>query len=129
MLTVSLSGLNGFSGAVSLSANPSNGGLSASLSTNTLQVHATGTAYSTLTVTASGSGASTAVSPGSYTITLNATMGSLSHTVSIPLTVTMSFGAGFLANPLFIGGIIGTVVIVGVGAYALSRRAGRPNVR
>jgi hypothetical protein len=130
-LMVTLSGVNGFSGSVSLSANPSNGGLTASLSSNTLQVPATGTVTSTLTVTASSSGAySTAVSAGSYTITLNATMGSLSHVASIPLTVTSpSFGAGFLTNPLFIGGIVGAVAIVGVATYALSRRAKKSSIR
>lgn len=130
-LVVTLSGVNGFSGLVSLSANPSNGGLTTSLSSNTLQVPATGTVTSTLTVTASSSGAySTAISLGSYYITLNATMGSLSRSVSIPLTVTSpSFGAGILTSPLFIGGIVGTIAVVGVAAYVLSRRAKRPNAR
>lgn len=129
-LIVTLSGINGFSGSVSLSANPSSGGLTASLSSNTLQVPASGTVTSTLTVTAPSSGAySTGVSQGSYTITLNATMGSLSHLASIPLTVTSpSFGAGLLTNPVFIGGIIGVVAIVGVAIYVLSRRGKKSNL-
>ena len=130
-LVVTLSGVNGFSGSVSLSANPSNGGLTTSLSSNTIQVPATGTVTSTLTVTAPSSGAySTAISPGSYSIALNATMGSLSHSSSIPLTVTSpSFGAGILASPIFIGGFVSTITIVGVAAYVLSRRAKRINAR
>lgn len=63
------------------------------------------------------------VSPGSYTITLNATMGSLSHTDIIPLTVTSpSSGTGILTSPIVIGGIAAAVVIVGIAVYALSRR-------
>ena len=130
-LTVALSGVNGFSGSVSLSANPSNSGLIASLSSSTLQVPATGTVTSTLTVTTSSSGAySTAVSTGSYTITLNATMGSLSHVTAIPLTVASPwFGAGFLTNPIFIGGIVGTIALVAVAIFALNARSKRSNVR
>lgn len=130
-LIVTLSGINGLSGSVSLSANPSSGGLTASLSPNTLQVPTVGSVSSTLIVTASSSGAySTAISPGSYNIILNATMGSLSHSASIPLTVTSpSFGAGILASPIFIGGVVSTIAVVGVAAYVLSRRAKRTNTR
>jgi hypothetical protein len=66
---------------------------------------------------------STSVSPGSYTITLNATTGPLTHTQTIPLTVTSpSSFVGILSNPIVIGGIVAAVVIVGIAVYALKRR-------
>ena len=124
-LTITLSGANGFSGSVSLTAFSSNGGPPISADHNSLQVPATGTVSSVLTVTASSSGAySVPISPGSYTITVNATIGTLSHVKTIPLTVTSSSGGvGFLTSPVVIGGIIGAVVIIGVAVYALSRRS------
>jgi hypothetical protein len=75
-------------------------------------------------VTASSSGTySTPISPGSYTITLNATMGSLSHIETIPLTVTSpSSGVGILANPIVIGGIAAAIAVVAGIVYVLRRR-------
>ena len=125
-LTVTLSGVSGFSGTVSLSAvsSPSNGAPPISLSSATLMVPSSGTVTSILTVTTSSSGAYSAqISTGNYTITLNATMGSLSHVETIPLTVTSSsFGVGLLTNPFVIGGIVAAIVVVGVAAYVLTRR-------
>ncbi|TMI06890.1 hypothetical protein E6H34_09640 [Candidatus Bathyarchaeota archaeon] len=124
-LTVTLSSVNAFSGSISLSASPSPGGPPVTVSPTSIQVPSSGSVSATLTVTASSSGAySTPISPGTYTITLNATMGSLSHTEIIPLTVTSpSSAAGILASPIVIGGIVAAVVIVGIVVYALGRRS------
>ena len=126
-LTVTLSGVNGFSGSVALSATISSGGPPVTVSPASLQVPSSGTVSATLKVIASTSGAySTPVSPGSYTITLNETMGSLSHSQTIPLTVTSpSSGAEILTNPVVIGGIVVAVVIVAIAVYALRRKPKR----
>jgi hypothetical protein len=94
------------------------------VSPTSLQVPSSGSVSATLTVTASASGAySTPVSTGSYTITLNATMGSLSHIKTIPLTVTSpSSGAGILASPIVIGGIVVAIAVVAGIVYVLRRR-------
>lgn len=123
-LTVTLTSLNGFSGSVALSALSSLGGPPVTVSPTSLQVPSSGSVSATLTVTASASGAYSApVSPGSYTITLNATMGSLSHTETIPLTVTSpSSAAGILTSPVVIAGIVAAGVILAIAAYALRRK-------
>ena len=123
-LNVTLSSVNGFSGSVVLSASSSSGGPPVTVSPTNLQVPSSGSVTAKLTVTASASGAySPPVSPGSYTITLNATMGSLSHAETIPLTVTSpSPGAGILTNPIVIGGIAVAIAVVGGIVYVLRRR-------
>ena len=123
-LTVTLSSVNGFSGTVSLSASPSPGGPPVTVSPTSLQVPSSGSVSATLTVTASSSGAySMPISPGSYTITLNATMGSLSHSDIIPLIVTSpSSGVGILASPIVIGGIAAAIAVVAGTVYVLRRR-------
>jgi hypothetical protein len=124
ILMVVLSSVNGFSGSVALSAFPSTGGPPVTISPTSLQVPSSGSVSATLTMAASSSGAySTPISPGSYTITLNATMGSLSHTETIPLTVTPpSSGAGILISPIVIGGIVAAIAVVAGTVYVLRRR-------
>lgn len=128
-LTITLSGIHGFSGSVSLLAfvAPSNGAPPVSLSPTSLQVPATGNITSTLTVMASSTGAySSMVSTGSYSITLNATTGSLSHAETIPLTVTSSsLVVGLLANSVAIGGVVSVIAIVVVALYMWRRRPKR----
>jgi len=83
-LMLTLSGTNGFSGSVALSASSSPGGPPVTVSPTSLDVPSSGSASATLTATASASGAySTPASPGSYTITLNATVGSLLSLIHI----------------------------------------------
>ena len=124
MLAITLSSVNGFSGFVALSASPSTGGPPVTVSPTSLQVPSSGSVSATLTVTASSSGTySTPISPGSYTITLNATMGSLSHTETIPLTVTsLPSGAGILTSPIVIGGIAAAITVVAGIIYVIRRR-------
>jgi hypothetical protein len=123
-LNVTLSSVNGFSGSVSLSALSSSGGPLVTVSPTSLQVPSSGSVSATVIVKASASGAySSQVSPGSYTITLNATMGSLSHIKTIPLTVTSaSSGAGILTSPIVIGGIVAVIAVVAGTVYVLRRR-------
>jgi hypothetical protein len=94
------------------------------VSPTNIQVPSSGSVSATLTVTATSSGAySTPISPGSYTITLNATMSSLSHIKTIPLTVTSpSSGAGILTSPIIIGGIAAAIAVVAGIVYVLRRR-------
>src|SRR2546427_6500560 len=122
--TITVAGSYGFSGPVALLAFPSIGGPPVTVSPTNLQVPSSGSVSATLTVIASSSGAySTPISPGSYTITLNATMGSLSHTETIPLTVTSpSSGVGILASPIVIGGIVAAIAVVAGTVYVLRHR-------
>src|SRR2546426_1355181 len=123
-LNVTLSSLNGFSGSVALSVTSSLGGPPVTVSPTSLQVPASSSVSATLYVTATASGVySTPVPPGSYTITLNATMGSLSHIKTIPLAVTSpSSGAGVLTSPMVIGGIAAAIAVVAGIVYVLRRR-------
>ena len=123
-LNVTLTSIHGFSGSVVLSALSSSGGPPVTVSPTSLPVPSSGSVSATLTVTASASGAySTPVPTGSYTITLNATMGSLSHIKTIPLTVTSpSSGAGILTSPIVIGGIVAAIAVVAGIVYVLRRR-------
>lgn len=76
--TVTTTSLFGFSKSVSLTASPAIAGVSYSFAPPTIASDAS----SILTVSTTG-----AVAPGSYTITVTATGGSLVHTVPIGLTV------------------------------------------
>jgi hypothetical protein len=102
----------------------SSGGPPVTVSPTSLQVPSIGSVSAKLTVTASAAAAySTPVSTGSYTITLNATMGSLSHIKTIPLTVTSpSSGAGILTSTIVIGGIAAAIAVVAGIVYVLRRR-------
>jgi hypothetical protein len=123
-LNVTLSSENGFSGSVVLRASSSPGGPPLTLNPTSLQVPSSGSVSAILTITTSASGAySMAVSTGSYTITLNATMGSLSHSKVIPLTVTSPSSTGILTSPLIIGGgIAAGIAVVAAIVYVLRRR-------
>ena len=76
----------GFNSTLSLSASGAPNGATASFSSATIP---SGSGTSNLTV-AVGSG----VPAGSYTITVTATGGGLTHTLNVPLTVTSSSGGG-----------------------------------
>jgi hypothetical protein len=75
-------------------------------------------------VSAASSGAySTAVSQGSYTVTVTGTSGSLVHSATLALTVGSSSGVGALPSTAFIGGAIAAAISVVAGiVYVLRRR-------
>jgi len=81
--TITVTGVNGFSGSVALSASGLPSGVTASFSPSST------TSTSTLTLTAS----STATT-GTASVTITGTSGSLSHTATLSLTVNSSGGGG-----------------------------------
>src|SRR5207253_11090278 len=92
--TLTRHAITGFSGAVNTSAqvtpasltaglSPSNPSTSLAPSTVNLQPQSTGS--STLTVSAS-----LLTTPGTYTVTITATSGTVSHTTQVPVTVTVA---------------------------------------
>src|SRR5712692_4886501 len=83
-------GVNGFNGIVSLSSAVSPVGLSATLSASSVSLSAGGNASSVLTVTTTNSTRS-----GSYTITVNGTSGSVSHTTILTVKVNSASSADF----------------------------------
>ncbi len=95
--TVTLSGLAGFSGTVSLSSSVVPAGPAASLSPSSVSIPSGGTGTSTLTVS------TTFFSPaGTYTVTVTGTSGSLSHSVSVTVNV-QDFSVS--SNPT-VGGVV-----------------------
>ena len=80
--TITVTSLNGFNAATTLSASGLPSGVTAAFSTNPVTPPANGTATSTLTLTAS----STATT-GTATVTITGTSGSTTHTTTITLTV------------------------------------------
>ena len=85
--TITVSSLNGFNSATTLSASGLPSGVTAAFSTNPVTPPANGSATSTLTLTASA-GAAT----GTVTVTVTGTSGSLTHSTTISLTVQSSTG-------------------------------------
>ena len=81
--TITVTGVNGFSGSVALSASGLPSGVTASFSPSST------TSTSTLTLTAS----STATT-GTASVTITGTSGSLSHTATLSLTINASGGGG-----------------------------------
>src|SRR6266566_3158650 len=82
-VTVSIASMAGFTGTVSLSAVCSPSGPRLSFSSNSVSLSSGGSGTSTLTIRALHK-----TPPGTYTITITATSGSLTHTVAVILTVT-----------------------------------------
>ena len=80
--TITVSSLNGFNAATTLTASGLPTGVTAAFSTNPVTPPANGNATSTLTLTAS----STATT-GTATVTITGTSGSTTHTATITLTV------------------------------------------
>jgi hypothetical protein len=87
--TVSITSLNSFNSATTLSATGLPSGVTAAFSTNPVTPPANGSATSTLTLTASGT-----ATTGTTNVTLTGVSGSLSHSTTIALTVTASGGGG-----------------------------------
>ena len=89
--TVTLTSLNGFAGTVNLAPSASPSGVTVSLSPTSLTLTSGGTGTSTLTVSSS--------TVGTYTVTITGTSGSLSHQVTISVSVVASSGFTIAANP------------------------------
>jgi hypothetical protein len=80
--TITITSLNGFNAATSLSASGLPSGVTAAFSTNPVTPPANGSANSTLTLTASGT-----ATTGTATVTVTGTSGALTHSTTITLTV------------------------------------------
>src|SRR5216683_2375881 len=87
--TITITSLNGFNAATTLSVSGLPSGVTAAFSTNPVTPPANGTATSTLTLTASGT-----ATTGNATVTVTGTSGALTHSTTIALTVTSSGGGG-----------------------------------
>jgi PKD repeat protein len=92
--TVTLASQGGFSGTILLSTTVSPAGVSASLSPGSVILGSGGSALSTLTVTTTSS-----TPVGSYTIVVTGASGSLSHSVTISVSVTAGPDFTISANP------------------------------
>ena len=104
--TITLTSLNGFNAATTLSASGLPSGVTAAFSTNPVTPPANGTATSTLTLTASAT-----ATTGAATVTITGTSGSTVHTTSIALTVNAA------ATPNFtIGAAPASLTVVQGGA-------------
>src|SRR2546427_682708 len=78
--TISLASLNSFAGTVSLTSSVSPSGLTASITPGSVALSSGGSGSSTLTASST--------TAGSYTITVNGTSGSLSHSTTVVVTVS-----------------------------------------
>lgn len=87
--TITITSLNGFNSATTLSASNLPSGVTAAFSPNPVTPPANSSASSTLTITASGT-----ATTGTSNITITGTSGSLVHNTTIALTVNMSGGGG-----------------------------------
>src|SRR6202163_4703270 len=87
--TITITSLNSFNSATTLSASGLPSGVTAAFSTNPVTPPANGSATSTLTLTASGT-----ATTGNATVTITGTSGALTHSTTIALTVTSSGGGG-----------------------------------
>ncbi len=89
--TITLSSLNGFAGAVGLATSVSPSGLTASVGPASVTLISGGTGTSTLTLSSN--------TVGGYTVTVTGTSGSLSHVVSISVTVIAPPDFSVTASP------------------------------
>jgi hypothetical protein len=88
--TITVTSLNGFNSATTLTASGLPSGVTAAFSTNPVTPPANGTATSTLTLTASATAAT-----GTATVTITGTSGSTTHTTTIALTVNAAATPNF----------------------------------
>ncbi len=107
--TITITSLNGFNSATTLSASGLPSGVTAAFSTNPVTPPANGSATSTLTLTTS----STATT-GTATVTITGTSGSTTHTTTINLTVNTA------AQPNFTIGASPSSVVVTQGGNGTS---------
>jgi hypothetical protein len=93
--TITITSLNGFNAATTLSASGLPSGVTAAFSTNPVTPPANGTVTSILTLTASAS-----ATTGTATVTISGTSGSTAHTANIALTVNAAASPNFtIASP------------------------------
>jgi len=120
--TLTLTSQNGFAGNVNLIATISPSGPAISFIPVTLSLTSGGSATSKLSI-ATSSGIYSTTSLGSYTVTITGTASqSLSHSITLPITVTSSSpAAGIPASALILAGVAILAVVV-VVAYAVLRR-------
>jgi hypothetical protein len=107
--TITITSLNGFNSATTLSASGLPSGVTAAFATNPVTPPANGSATSTLTLTASSS-----ATTGTATVTITGTSGSTTHTTTINLTVNTS------AQPNFSIGASPSSVVVTQGGNGTS---------
>src|SRR5450631_2587033 len=88
--TITVTSLNGFNAATTLSASGLPSGVTAAFSTNPVTPPANGTVTSTLTLTASAT-----ATTGAATVTITGTSGSTTHTTGIALTVNAAATPNF----------------------------------
>ena len=88
--TITITSLNGFNSATTLSATGLPSGVTAAFSTNPVTPPANGTATSTLTLTASGT-----ATTGTATVTVTGVSGSTTHSTTITLTVNAAASPNF----------------------------------
>src|SRR5450755_4940295 len=88
--TITVTSLNGFNAATTLSASGLPSGVTAAFSTNPLTPPANGNAASTLTLTVSAT-----ATTGAATVTITGTSGSTTHTTTIALTVNAAATPNF----------------------------------
>jgi hypothetical protein len=88
--TITITSLNGFNSATTLSAIGLPSGVTAAFSTNPVTPPANGTASSTLTLTASGT-----ATTGAATVTITGVSGSTTHSTTIALTVNAAAQPNF----------------------------------
>jgi len=88
--TITITSLNGFNSATTLSASGLPSGVTAAFSTNPVTPPANGSGTSTLTLTASSS-----ATTGSSTVTITGTSGSTIHSTTIALTVNATAQPNF----------------------------------
>ncbi len=120
---ITIASLNGFSGTVSLavSVSPTGPGVSVSPATITLTPGGTGTVI--LRVSTTAGAYSTAPTPGNYTISITATSGTLSHSMTVPLAISSpSSAAGSIPPSVLIGGVVVAVIALIVLAIFIARR-------
>lgn len=123
-LTITLTSLNTFQGNVNLTAIVLPVGPSLSLNPKTVTLSSGSTATSTLTVSTASAGAYSSPTPtGSYTVTVNATSGSIIHSLTIAVTVNSgSSGIAGLPSSVLIG-IIAVIVAAIIVAFFVIRRS------
>ncbi len=114
--TLTLTSVNNFAGSVSLSASVSPPGPTTAFSVNPVTLSAGGTAASTLTLSVP-----LATGVGNYTITVTGTSGSLSHSVTLSITVQAPSDGNNALVPILIGAVAGAIVVAGALFY-LTRR-------
>jgi hypothetical protein len=107
--TITITSLNGFNSATTLSASGLPSGVTAAFSTNPVTPPANGSATSTLTLTASAT-----ATTGAATVTIAGTSGSTTHTTTINLTVNTA------AQPNFTIGASPSSVVVTQGGNGTS---------